>query len=207
VEPCYHIFNQLNENSVIIDIGLGHDADFSSALNRRYACRCYGVDPTIKHRSSIEASTTTIGEQFSYINAALGAKNGRQIFYESLDNVSGSFYDDHRNITNDHIREYEVAVVTLKDLIDHIGMEVIDLIKIDVEGAEYEVLSKADREIISHFRQMVVEFHHDVIERYSLADTKRIVRRLSGLGYLYYTVDGMNYLFFQEDLAEGYKWQ
>ena len=69
VEPCYYIFDQLDENSVIIDIGLGHDADFSSALNRRYACRCYGVDPTMKHGS------TTISEK-SCVGVSSGARGG-----------------------------------------------------------------------------------------------------------------------------------
>ncbi|MEM7412600.1 MAG: FkbM family methyltransferase [Myxococcota bacterium] len=55
--------------------------------------------------------------------------------------------------------EVEVPVTTLEALFDEHGIEHCDLLKIDVEGAEYDILGAAPPELLSRVSRIVGEYH------------------------------------------------
>jgi hypothetical protein len=59
----------------------------------------------------------------------------------------------------------------------------VDLLKMDIEGAEIEVLDSCSDDLLQSVSQMTVEFH-DFNGMASLEDVSRVVRRLKGLGFL-----------------------
>jgi len=52
-----------------------------------------------------------------------------------------------------------VATTTLADLVDRIDAPVIDLLKMDIEGSEYDVLHSTASSTLRRFRRIVVEYH------------------------------------------------
>jgi hypothetical protein len=46
------------------------------------------------------------------------------------------------------------------------------------------------------FKQIFVEFHHNAIRKYSIKDTKAIAKSLCEKGFNYFTLDNVNYLFY-----------
>jgi 31-O-methyltransferase len=58
------------------------------------------------------------------------------------------------------VQRVECAVTTLSDVIRHSGIEAVDLLKIDVEGAEWEVLQGVDEADWPRLRQLVLEVHN-----------------------------------------------
>ncbi len=54
-----------------------------------------------------------------------------------------------------------VAVQTLSRIVDRTTSD-IDLLKIDIEGSEYEVLFNTDIDHLRRVRRMVLEYHGDV---------------------------------------------
>jgi hypothetical protein len=116
-------------------------------------------------------------------------------FYEATDQISGSLFDGHVNASR--AISYAVTSMTLQDLVAHIGVSRIDVLKLDIEGAEYDLLAKQDDEWFRNIGQIIVEFHHHCIKAFSLDDTKRAIERLTLLGYHSYSVDGINFLFFR----------
>ena len=92
---------------------------------------------------------------------------------------------------------YEVEAVTLGELVKRVGVAVVDLIKLDLEGAEYELLSRTQQAEFAHFKQMFVEFHHRCTG-HDLADTKATVQKLRRVGFQSFTLDGDNYLFYRK---------
>jgi FkbM family methyltransferase len=52
----------------------------------------------------------------------------------------------------------DVRAVTIPELMESAGVEVVDLLKVDIEGAELELLSEAN-DWLAHVRAVVVEFH------------------------------------------------
>ncbi len=79
----------------------------------------------------------------------------------------------------------EVRVETLDGL--NLPLARLDLMKIDVEGAEYEVLTGALR-TIEHFLPVLVFEHLEDFNGRSNGDNAVVVTRLSGLGYQFHAI-------------------
>jgi hypothetical protein len=99
------------------------------------------------------------------------------------------------NVQNDDTVPYPVTAVTLKSLMKHLDTAAVEVLKLDLEGAEYDLLSAVDEEDLAPFRQLFIEFHHHAIEHFDEADTRRLVKRICELGFRSYSLDDHNYLF------------
>jgi FkbM family methyltransferase len=189
----------MDEDSVVIDAGCASDPDFSKYLMARHRVTAWGVDPTLKHSESLALLEQETHGKFKYLPVAVAACPGSLTFHESLDNLSGSLLGDHTNILNDRIHSYEVQAVDLRGLLARTNLNTVDLLKLDLEGAEYELLTQVSSNDLSPFRQIFVEFHHHCLDRYNSADTLRIVQRLKAFGLRVSTFDDHNYLFFWQE--------
>jgi hypothetical protein len=108
--------------------------------------------------------------------------------------TSGSICGDHKNVIGKKLADYEVESVTLKTLLVKIGLNAIDYLKLDIEGAEYELLEKVKAEDLAGFKQIFIEFHHHCTS-HTKRDTKTAVELLEDKGYLAFSFDDRNYLF------------
>jgi len=197
INPCYKIVDKLDKNSIIIDFGTGNDADFSIFLIRMYNLKSFGFDPTRKHFNSLNKIEKEKNGKFKFLNLALSDNNKKKIFYETRENVSGSFFKDHINIKNDTTSLYKVNVITINDLFRRLNIKKIDLLKMDVEGEEYIVIPKLKKDIFDKIDQLVIEFHHHCVDGYSFKDTKNCIDIIKSFNFKSYTVDKINYLFYK----------
>lgn len=195
-EPCYYL-KPLDADSVVLDCGLGNDADFSIGAIRRFGCKCYGFDPTAKHRDGLRNMAEAWMGLFAFFPLAIAGTRGIQLFYESREEISGSLFSEHGNIRQRDSLAYEVECVTLLDVCKTVGVQQFDLVKLDIEGGEYEVLDGLSDEFLRSMKQLIVEFHHGLVDGWERGDTLRRVARLQGLGFEVFTVDDINYLFYQ----------
>ena len=102
---------------------------------------------------------------------------------------------DHTNVVADETISYPVKGLTPRSLLDHIGLDSADILKLDIEGAEYKLLKTLPKDELLPFRQIFVEFHHHAVERYTYADTRKAVETVCEMGFENYSIDGHNYLF------------
>ena len=195
-EPDYLYCDRFNENSVIIDVGCGHKAEFSKHLIKKYNLRAFGVDPTKKHSPFLKIIEENTKGKFHHLPLAITKENGFITFNESEQNESGSILLEHTNIRNDDIKTYKVESVNLQELVRRIGLSPIDFIKLDLEGAEYKLLDGINKKDIEIFKQIYVEFHHHCTN-YSIRDTEAIVNKIHGMGFEVFTLDRHNYLFYK----------
>ena len=194
--PNYVYLDRLGAPSTVIDVGCGDDPDFSLRMIDLYGLKAFGVDPTRKHAPALRAiSNSTGGGRFVHVPLAVTARDGEIMFNESAENVSGSVLADHANIRHDHVISYPVESVGLRSLLARLGLAKADYLKLDLEGAEYELLDRPDPETMLKFDQIFVEFHHHCLERFDKEDTKRIVARVEACGFEAFSIDRHNYLF------------
>ncbi|MBL7086406.1 MAG: FkbM family methyltransferase [Candidatus Cloacimonetes bacterium] len=193
--PNFIYFDKFHSSSIIIDVGCGFEADLSRHLISKYGLTSYGVDPTLKHAKFLRELEKETEYKFKYLPLALTKTNGRIIFHETLEHESGSIFSSHKNILVDKIRTYEVESVSLKGLIKKIGVETVDYIKLDLEGAEYELLVNVSQDELKAFKQIFIEFHHHAIKPYSINNTRKIVKYMYIKGFRSYSLDDSNYLF------------
>lgn len=181
IGPGYFVRSCLNEDSVVLDCGLGDNADFSEAVITRFGSRCYGVDPTRKHQQSLAVVGLRHGDRLRLHSVALAGKSGSTTFYEPVHQISGSLFHEHSN-AEDAVC-YEVRSLTFEDLLQELELASVDLLKLDIEGAEYEVLAGISDERLARIGQIVVEFHHYCVPRFRASQTKRAIARIKALGF------------------------
>lgn len=195
LSPNFLYFQRFSANSTIIDVGCSHEADLSVFLIDTFGLNAYGVDPTRKHSPSLTSLSAKKNGHFHYFQLAVCSTDGSVTFHESRENESGSIRSDHTNVANDTITSYTVEAVTPTTLISRVGAPEIDLLKLDIEGAEYDLLQGIDLKSLRPCRQIFVEFHHHAVDAYSEKDTQDIVDRFKRAGYNAYSLDDHNYLF------------
>jgi len=197
VDPNFVYRPDLPGDAVVIDAGCSYEADFSVCLIGRHNVRAFGVDPTRKHAEALRALEAQYPGRFTHLPCAITGTDGTLTFHESRVNESGSLFADHVNVVHDETTSYDVQAVTLGTLLKRMGVQSVDILKLDLEGAEYDLLERTTAEELQPFKQLFVEFHHHAVSHFGVADTRRLVERICGFGFRSFSVDDHNYLFYR----------
>ncbi len=179
----------------VIDVGCGSVAEFSTNMIERYDAKCIAVDPTLKHRPALSDLAKKYEDRFIHVPFAICASNGTLTFFQSNVNESGSIMTDHANVVRDEGTSYEVRGITPISLLNYLELDSVDILKLDIEGAEYELLQNLQKNELLPFEQIFVEFHHHAVQRYTEMDTQNIVDNICRFGFENYSLDNHNYLF------------
>lgn len=78
--------------------------------------------------------------------------------------------------------EHKIERITIEEIMERYGIEKIDILKIDIEGAEYELLENLSEDTLGKIDQITVEFH-DFLDPSLKERTEKIVQRISSMGY------------------------
>ncbi len=194
--PNYIYFNLFDRESHVIDIGCGFKAELSCHLIDKFGLTSYGVDPTKKHKTFLKETEDKYAGRFHHIEVAVSRENAECIFHETQDNESGSLLSDHTNILHDKVITYPVVTKNIQTLISDLELQQVDLLKIDIEGAEYELLNNISDETFNCVKQIFIEFHHHAFKKFKRKHTRQIVTNLKQMGFSAFTRDGNNYLFY-----------
>lgn len=195
VRPNYAFFENFQQGDVAIDVGIGDDPDFSKYLIYNYKMESFGVDPTRKHSCGLQCIEKAIPE-FHYLPYALGTEDGYITFFESNINVSGSLLESHINIVRDPHISYSVQMVTLNTLLKIVNKEHIAIMKIDIEGYEYNLIDHLDEENLKAISQLIIEFHHGTVKKYAFEDTLRAIEKIKSFGMKSILYNGRDCLFY-----------
>jgi FkbM family methyltransferase len=152
----------LNENSIYYGFGVGEDITFDIALIEKYNCNAYIFDPTPRSIKFVDNIKTISENKYPYnkicfFDYGIWAENTDIKFFEPKDksHVSHSI----NNIQN--TEEYFIAKVkTLETIIKELGHNDIDLLKLDIEGAEYSVIENIMKSNI--FPKILIAEFHDI---------------------------------------------
>ncbi len=197
-EPNF-VFRPLAPGYIIVDVGCGHDADFSTTLLNRYPqTQAYAIDPTQKHAVSLHELTNAWAGRFHHLPLAVATQSGEILFHESEQNESGSTQSEHTNVQHDLIKTYSVATIHPREIPALIKADVIHLLKMDIEGEEYPLIRDLQREDLRAYQQLFIEFHHRQIKGLTERDTLACVQKIDSLGFVHFTVDQINYLFYRK---------
>jgi FkbM family methyltransferase len=145
VHPRY-----LSAQSQVLDLGANYGR-FAQAITTRFGCRCTAVEPSPEPFTAIAESSL-----ISKVQAAAAAKPGMVPFHIAMDSVASSLFPSTPNPVVDII---DVQALSLPELFDRVGARPLDLLKIDIEGAEIELLNTFPASILQQIRQITVEFH------------------------------------------------
>lgn len=169
------------QNSTIISAGVGEDISFDLAMIEKRNVNVIGIDPTKKSHDFIEK---TKPKNFQLIKKALWSKKETITLYKNRIDayVSESVLESH-SFANKK-QSYQTDTITLPELLEK--HKNVSVIKMDVEGAEYEVIESLTELSVP---QLCVEFHHFCSNK-TLQDTINAINKLKELGYNYRTPKG-----------------
>ncbi len=197
-KPTYIYKGPFKENSVIVDVGCCNDPDLSIIFMKSYNVFAYGVDPTKKHFEDLK-NISKLYPKFRHLPFAVAEKDQILTFYESKDNDSGSLIASHKNVQKDQIESYEVTAIGINSLLKKIDQKYIDFLKLDLEGAEFALLEKIEKDDFNSVGQLYIEFHHHAIPEKSYEDTLKLVKKIENFGFSSFTIENANFLFYRED--------
>ena len=140
----------LNRDSVVIDLG-GHQGYFSSQMLHRYKCSVHVVEPVPSLYESIPKHAL-----LTKYNFAVTSEVGEATFYESENIQAGSIVGRSVDFNG---QSYKVQTKSILAFLDELDIQKVDLVKIDIEGAEIELINSLDFDIARRIKQMTVEFH------------------------------------------------
>jgi FkbM family methyltransferase len=207
----------LNENSIIYSVGVGEDLSFDIQLQSKYNCNIFLFDPTkrsIKHFDECKKYYSTnkiykftgniqpdyytniVGQhpnfdKITYINTGLWNKKDTLKFYRQTEikNVSQSL------IPNMFSNDYDIVNVDcIKNQMTELKHTHIDLLKMDIEGAEITVLNNMiDENIFPTY--LCIEFDLFIKKKDKNNDTKKLINRLISNNYQILINEDMNITF------------
>ena len=140
---------ELDENSLVFDLG-GYEGQWSSDIFAMYGCTIHIFEPVEEFANQIE-------RRFSRNNKIFVHKYG---LGDSTRTVKVAVNGDESSI---HRKGYDLRKAFLLRAIDFIqahNFEQIDLMKINIEGGEYDLLEHLlDCGFIKHINNIQVQFH------------------------------------------------
>lgn len=129
-----------------------------------------------------ESLKQSLGDEADIVHAAVVAENkqGTVTFTRSIEPESSSIFREW-SAAQGIADEVTVPTLEFSDAVNRFG-ERIDLIKMDVEGAEIGILESASASNLASCYQLTVEFH-DKRPPFTRRDVDRVCRRLRSEGY------------------------
>ncbi len=172
---------KLNKDSFIYSFGIGEDISFDIGLIELFGCWVYAFGPTPKSIGWLKKQT--LPEEFQWFEYGLANCDGNLQFDEPS-NPNWVSYTATRKDT-DRLKIW-LPVRKLSTIMNTFGHTHIDILKMDIEGCEYDVIEDILRSDIN-IGQILVEFHHRFSE-YGKQATYRIIKLLIERGYLLFSI-------------------
>jgi FkbM family methyltransferase len=143
------------ENDIVFDIGFNYGLFTLDALTYKPK-KVIGFEPNpklVKLFNQLEIDSVELHK------AAVSDKTGTTIFYENDFSGKSSIHSDVNSDTL--MNSYEVNIYSFNSMAEQ--YDVIDYLKVDCEGAEYEIFESIPKEFLTNrIRKIALEFHHNI---------------------------------------------
>jgi len=176
----------LTPSSGVFSFGVGEDISFDLGLIDRCGVTVHAFDPTPRAVRWVADHGTPSSFLLHEVGIADFDGDAHFVLPRDPRHVSLSMVD---GVEPD--RTLTLPVARLGTLMDQTGVQRLDLLKLDVEGAEYAVLEDLRRSSVRP-RQLLVEFHHH-LPGFTAAQTVDTVASLRSVGYRIFSVSANNH--------------
>jgi FkbM family methyltransferase len=177
----------LSKNSIVISGGVGKDITFEHGLVEKFGCNVILLDPSPTGIETMSLPGNQI-PQFRYLPVGLAGKPCSLRLSAPLDPVEGSWIPVQAR------EMIEVQCLDIRSVMNQCGCDSIDLLKLDIEGPEYDVLDSI-LDLGIPVRQVLVEYHHGLLPGYTISQTMKSIFKMRKHGYKLIFGDGNNHTF------------
>jgi FkbM family methyltransferase len=184
VEVCGHTFlsTPFGKHPRVLDVGANRGS-FARAIASRFGADVRIVEANPRLYSELSKSTA-----FPSFHCAVVAYDADSVRFNLAVNDEGSsvLTLPEKSCFGSTLSEtVQVPGRSLTSLLQEIGWDQIDLLKLDIEGAEVEVLDSLDRVALSRIAQLTVEFHSAPQFCFDLGpQVEQCLERLAKVGFV-----------------------
>jgi FkbM family methyltransferase len=145
----YRYDYDLNSKSLVFDVG-GYEGNFSQKIIDKFSCKVFIFEPMKSYYNLIEKRFSTNDNVILYNFGLSKLTEDIKIFHS--DDASSMFKESE---------SYEIInVKNITDFIKESNISKIDLLKLNIEGSEYDVLEKLiEDDLIGIIDNIQVQFH------------------------------------------------
>ena len=181
-----YIYEELDANSVVYSFGVGDDVGFDLGIIQRFGAKVFAFDPTPYAKDWVAAQE--LPDEFVFMPWAASGEDGSLRLYRRVSKRGKKSKvmwtaEDEAGDSNDFIDSPAYTVQSIMEKLQH---ERVDLLKMDVEGAEYDIIDGLQHATHPP-RQLLVEFHHR-FPGIGKERTAAAIRSLGKLGYKIFDV-------------------
>jgi len=169
-------YDNLTPDSFVVDVG-GYTGDWASLMFCRYACSIdiYEPHPTLYRYAILEKFRHN--KKVRAYNCGLSNETRKMTLYG--DGYVASLYPTQNTVSHQTANIHKASDVFEERYSD----KVIDVLKLNIEGAEYEVLPDLIQNFdMSHIRNIQIQFHQ-VVDDYN-RKRSAIQHDLAALGFV-----------------------
>ena len=182
----YVVPELLSSSSIVYSFGVGEDISFDEELIKRFGCSVFAFDPTPKSIDFINSKGTITN--FTFFSVGISNYDGIADFFmpANPNHVSCSVFQTNSNAAEQ--QKISVPVKRFSTIVNELKHDSIDLLKMDIEGSEYDVIDN----ILSsgvNIKQLAVELHHR-FEQTGINKTKDLLAKLNKYGYKIVAISG-----------------
>ena len=181
---------EIQSDWIIYSAGIGLDMTFDHGMVAKYGCQLFAFDPTPQSIAFVnrKQSEESVLEKLCFSPIGLWGSNATLRFYAPRTRGWAGSYSIHNlQGTEDY---FDAECKSIATVMNDLGHHKIHLLKIDIEGAEYEVL---DDLVKSHIEVdwLCVEFDQPV----PFWTTEAMLERLRKAGFVLQMADKWNLTF------------
>lgn len=146
-------YPELNDRSLVFDLG-GYIGNFTESIYARYNCNVFVFEPVKKHYDICNYKFS-LNDKIKVYNFGLSGES-----INTHINVCGDISTIFNNAEEDSISE-DISLVCFSDFVKNNNIESIDLLKINIEGGEYELLLNIikDSDLMKKIKNIQVQYH------------------------------------------------
>lgn len=175
VDNCYDYPRLKSDKPVIIDVG-ANTGLFVIRMKQLYpASFIYGLEPFAENYRDLQKN---LGESrlsgYKLFQSGLGGRTRKDKLFIHHGNVAGHSLVQSLTGGSDYV---EIDLLDIKSLLSNVTGGRCDLMKLDCEGAEYEIIKSIDKETATRIESIVFETHAVGY------DVKDLIKHLNDVGY------------------------
>lgn len=180
---CEHTFDErgLGPDSIVIDVG-GCAGNFSAGILHHFNCWVDCYEPSLSN--FVRIATQVHHEKFNVRPwAVTGKTEVRELFVPFKDSAGSSVIPGHQefNSAASDASIYPVYCISLESAM--LRYPKIELLKLDCEGAEFEIIESASIETLGRIKQISIEMHDFCFEEFDQSHIAKIHAKLESAGF------------------------
>ena len=181
----------IRPNDIVVDIG-AHRGGFTCFAARHTSNKVFAFEPDPINFSRLQENIRKNNLQNVVAqNVAVAGESGRSKFYVSNSSSRHSLYKNQL-VENDINAHTEVSVLSLDDCLYNLNL--VDLLKMDCEGAEFDILMQATDETLNKINKLVMETHDSIYSSKIKQLSNRIQACIPNVNVIDQEKDDLGYL-------------